>query len=152
MNAVDKISVTENVTLISLNDSPADFKIVAQIFDMLSKAGIDVDMISQNPPQGKTQNLSFTVQDEDLVKVFETASKLRELHPELKLAISSGNTKISVFDEEMRNCPGVAAKLFTAIAETDAEIRMITTSEVDISVLVYSHDGDSVYTALKSEF
>lgn len=152
MNAVDKISVTENITLISLNDSPADFKIVAQIFDMLSKAGIDVDMISQNPPQGKTQNLSFTVQDEDLVKVFETASKLRELHPELKLAISSGNTKISVFDEEMRNCPGVAAKLFTAIAETDAEIRMITTSEVDISVLVYSHDGDSVYTALKSEF
>ena len=152
MNAVDKISVTENVTLISLNDSPADFKIVAQIFDMLSKAGIDVDMISQNPPQGKTQNLSFTVQDEDLVKVFETASKLRELHPELKLAISSGNTKISVFDEEMRNCPGVAAKLFTAIAETDAEIRMITTSEVDISVLVYSHDGDSVYSALKSEF
>ena len=152
MNAVDKISVTENITLISLNDSPADFKIVAQIFDMLSKAGIDVDMISQNPPQGKTQNLSFTVQDEDLVKVFETASKLRELHPELKLAISSGNTKISVFDEEMRNCPGVAAKLFTAIAETDAEIRMITTSEVDISVLVYSHDGDSVYSALKSEF
>lgn len=152
MNAVDKISVTENITLISLNDSPADFKIVAQIFDMLSKAGIDVDMISQNPPQGKTQNLSFTVQDEDLVKVFETASKLRELHPELKLAISSGNTKISVFDEEMRNCPGVAAKLFTAIAKTDAEIRMITTSEVDISVLVYSHDGDSVYTALKSEF
>ena len=61
MNAVDKISVTENITLISLNDSPADFKIVAQIFDMLSKAGIDVDMISQNPPQGKTQNLSFTV-------------------------------------------------------------------------------------------
>ena len=152
MNAVDKISVTENVTLISLNDSPADFKIVAQIFDMLSKAGIDVDMISQNPPQGKTQNLSFTVQDEDLVKVFETASKLRELHPELKLAISSGNTKISVLDEKMRNCPGVAAKVFTAIAETDAEIRMITTSEVDISVLVYSHDGDSVYTALKSEF
>lgn len=152
MNAVDKISVTENITLISLNDSPADFKIVAQIFDMLSKAGIDVDMISQNPPQGKTQNLSFTVQDEDLVKVFETASKLRELHPELKLAISSGNTKISVLDEKMRNCPGVAAKVFTAIAETDAEIRMITTSEVDISVLVYSHDGDSVYSALKSEF
>ena len=52
----------------------------------------------------------------------------------------------------MRNCPGVAAKVFTAIAETDAEIRIITTSEVDISVLVYSHDGDSVYTALKSEF
>ena len=117
---------------------------------MLSSAGIDVDMISQNPPQGKTSNLSFTVNDDDLGKVFETASKLRELHPELKLAISSGNTKISVFGEGMKNCPGVASKVFSAIAETGVEVRMITTSEVDISVLVYSHDGDAVYSALNS--
>ena len=83
-------------------------------------------------------------------KVFETASKLRELHPELKLAISSGNTKISVFGEGMKNCPGVASKVFSAIALTGAEVRMITTSEVDISVLVYAHDGDAVYSALNS--
>ena len=105
MHNIDNITMIENVTLISINDSPADFKVVAQIFEMLSNAGIDVDMISQNPPQGKTSNLSFTVNDEDLGKVFETASKLRELHPELKLAISSGNTKISVFGEGMKNCP-----------------------------------------------
>lgn len=150
MKTIDNITVIENVTLISINDSPADFKVVAQIFEMLSSAGIDVDMISQNPPQGKTSNLSFTVNDDDLGKVFETASKLRELHPELKLAISSGNTKISVFGEGMRNCPGVASKVFSAIAETGVEVRMITTSEVDISVLVYSHDGDAVYDALNS--
>lgn len=150
MKAIDNISIIENVTLISINDSPDDFKIVAQIFEMLSNAGIDVDMISQNPPQRKTSNLSFTVNDDDLGKVFETASKLRELHPELKLAISSGNTKISIFGEGMKNCPGVAAKVFSAIADTNVEVRMITTSEVDISVLVYSHDGDAVYSALNS--
>lgn len=152
MKTIDNITMIENVTLISINDSPADFKVVAEIFKMLAGAGIDVDMISQNPPQGKTSNLSFTVNDDDLGKVFEIASQLRELHPELKLAISSGNTKISVFDEEMRNCPGVAAKVFKAIAETDAEIRMITTSEVDISVLVYSHDSDTVYSVIKAVF
>lgn len=150
MKAVDNISIIENVTLISINDSPDDFKIVAQIFEMLSNAGIDVDMISQNPPQRKTSNLSFTVNDDDLGKVFETASKLRELHPELKLAISSGNTKISIFGEGMKNCPGVAAKVFSAIADANVEVRMITTSEVDISVLVYSHDGDAVFSALNS--
>ncbi len=150
MKNIDSITMIENITLISINDSPADFKVVAQIFEMLSNAGIDVDMISQNPPQGKTSNLSFTVNDEDLGKVFETASKLRELHPELKLAISSGNTKISVFGEGMKNCPGIAAKVFSAIAATNVEVRMITTSEVDISVLVYSHDGDVVYSMLNS--
>lgn len=150
MSLIDNITMIENVTLISINDSPADFKVVAQIFEMLSNAGIDVDMISQNPPQGKISNLSFTVNDEDLGKVFETASKLRELHPQLKLAISSGNTKISVFGNGMKNCPGVAANVFSAIASTDVEVRMITTSEVDISVLVYSHDGETVFSALNS--
>lgn len=149
MKTVDNITVIENVTLISINDSPADFKIIAQIFEMLSKADIDVDMISQNPPQGKTSHLSFTVNDDDLGKVFEIASQLRELHPELKLAISSGNTKISVFGEGMKNCPGVAAGVFNAIASTNAEVRMITTSEVDISVLVYSHDGDAVCSSIE---
>ena len=50
----------------------------------------------------------------------------------------------------MKNCPGVASKVFSAIAETGVEVRMITTSEVDISVLVYCHDGDAVYSALNS--
>ena len=150
MKNIDNITMIENITLISINDSPADFKVVAQIFEMLSNAGIDVDMISQNPPQGKTSNLSFTVNDEDLGKVFETASKLRELYPELKLAISSGNTKLSVFGEGMKNCPGVASKVFSAISSENVEVRMITTSEVDISVLVYNHDGEAVYSALNS--
>ena len=150
MKNIDNITMIENITLISINDSPADFKVVAQIFEMLSNAGIDVDMISQNPPQGKTSNLSFTVNDEDLGKIFETASKLRELYPELKLAISSGNTKLSVFGEGMKNCPGVASKVFSAISSANVEVRMITTSEVDISVLVYNHDGEAVYSALNS--
>lgn len=152
MKKIDTITVIDNVTLIALNDSPADIRVISQIFSMLSEAGIDVDMISQIPPHGNVPYLSFTVNDEDLVKVFELASTLRKFHPELKLSISSGNSKISVFGEGMKNCPGVAAKVFTAIAETNAEVRMITTSEVDISILVYSHDSDTVYTAIQKAF
>ena len=144
-----KVTITDNVTLVSFNDSPADISLVAQIFTMLSQAGIDVDMISQIPPHGKIPYLSFTVNDEDLGKLFEIASTLRELNPELKLVISSGNSKISICDEGMKNCPGVAAKVFTAIAKTGAEVRMITTSEVDISILIYNHDSDAVLTAIK---
>lgn len=152
MKTVDNITVIDNVTLISLNDSPADIKIISKIFNMLSEAEIDVDMISQIPPHGNIPYLSFTVNDDDLTKVFAIASKLREINPELKLAISSGNSKISVFGEGMKNCPGVAAKVFSAVAETNAEVRMITTSEVDISVLVYNHDSDTVYSAIQKAF
>ncbi len=152
MKTVDNITIADDVTLVSFEDSPADIKTVAQIFTMLAEARIDVDMISQIPPHGKIPFLAFTVNDEDLGKMFQIASKLREINPELKLAISSGNSKISVYGEGMKNCPGVAAKVFAAIAQTQAEVRMITTSEVDISVLVYSHDADSVYSAIKEVF
>lgn len=143
------VSITENVTLVSLNDSPADIKIIARIFTLLSEAGVDVDMISQIPPHGNIPYLSFTVNDDDLTKVFEVAAKLREENPELKLGISSGNSKISVFGEDMRACPGVAAKVFTAVAGTNEDVRMITTSEVDISLLVYSHGSNAVVSAIK---
>ena len=139
-----EVSITENVTLISLNDSPSDIGVTAKIFEFLSNSGIDVDMISQIPPHASVPCLSFTVNDDDLGKVFAAASSLRELLPEVKLGISSGNSKISVFGEDMRNCPGVASKVFSAIAEVGAEVRMITTSEVDISILVFSHDSIAV--------
>lgn len=147
-----KISVTENVTLVSLNDSPSDIGVTAKIFEFLSNSGIDVDMISQIPPHASVPCLSFTVNDDDLGKVFSAASRLRELLPEVKLGISSGNSKISVFGEDMRNCPGVASKVFSAIAQVGAEVRMITTSEVDISILVFSHDSAAVYSAIEKAF
>lgn len=93
MKTVDNITITENVTLISLNGSPADIKIISKIFKMLSDASIDVDMISQIPPHGNTSYLSFTVFDDDLTKVFTIASKLREINPELKLAIAAETAK-----------------------------------------------------------
>ncbi|MCH5169830.1 MAG: ACT domain-containing protein [Oscillospiraceae bacterium] len=147
-----EVSITENVTLISLNDSPSDIGVTAKIFEFLSKNDIDVDMISQIPPHASTPCLSFTVNDDDLGKVFTAASSLRELLPEVKLGISSGNSKISVFGEDMKNCPGIASKVFSAIAEVGAEVRMITTSEVDISILVFSHDSTAVYSAIKKVF
>ena len=50
MNTVQSITVVEDVTLISLQDSPADITLISKIFEMISGAGIDVDMISQTPP------------------------------------------------------------------------------------------------------
>ena len=50
MNGIQSITLKDDVTLISLQDSPADIALVSRIFQMISDAGIDVDMISQTPP------------------------------------------------------------------------------------------------------
>ena len=152
MKLIEKVSYIEDVTLISLHDSPADIKLIAGIFQKISDAGIDVDMISQAPPHGQNSSLSFTVKDEAFGRILEIAAELRTLNPELKISVSSGNCKISVYGNAMKGAPGVAEKVFSAGAKANVDIRMITTSEVDISLLVVKTDVENAIRAIESCF
>ena len=67
----------------------------------------------------------------------------------IKVIVSSVNHKISVYDPQMKNTPGMAARVFSAIAASDADIRLITTSEVEISLLVTEADYDTVLEAIE---
>ena len=79
MKTIQNISVVEDVTLVSLNDSPADMNTISKIFDMISTNNIDVDMISQTPPHSNKPHLSFTVSGDDLGKILELSAKIRKL-------------------------------------------------------------------------
>ncbi len=152
MKLVDNIYVTEDVTLFSLCDAPADIAHMAEVFKMIADAGIDVDMISQFPLSGASSGFSFTVSDNDFVSVLSIASELRNRSPKTKISVSSGNCKITVSGEEMRGTPGVSATVFKAVASVDADVRMITTSEIEIAMLVVKSDVDEVIAAIKKEF
>jgi aspartokinase len=152
MRLVDNIYVTEDVTLFSLCDAPADITHMAEVFKMIADAGIDVDMISQFPLSGASSGFSFTVNDSDFVSVLSIASELRNRSPKTKISVSSGNCKITVSGEEMRGTPGVSAAVFNAVASVDADVRMITTSEIEIAMLVVKSDVDEVIEAIKKAF
>ncbi len=152
MKLVDNIFVTEDVTLFSLYDAPADIEHMAEVFKMIADAGIDVDMISQFPLSGSNSGFSFTVSDKDFVPVLSIASELRNRSPKTKISVSSGNCKITVSGEAMRGTPGVSAAVFKAVASVEADVRMITTSEIEIAMLVVKSDVDEVVEAVKKEF
>lgn len=152
MDIVTNITVLEDVALITLRNSPADIRFIANVFKKIAELGINVDMISQTAPLGGRINLSFTVSGEDLGGILELFAVLRNDNPELKSDISSGNCKISIYGEEMRSKPGVAADAFEAIAKLGVDVRLITTSEVDISILVPKVDYETAYDALKKHF
>ncbi len=152
MKLVENIFVTEDVTLFSLCDAPADVAHMASVFKMIAEAGIDVDMISQFPLSGSNSGFSFTVSDSDFIPVLSIASHLRTLNPKTKISVSSGNCKLTVSGEAMRGTPGVSARVFKAVASVDADVRMITTSEIEIAMLVVKSDVDDVIEAIKNEF
>ena len=152
MKLVDNIFITEDVTLFSLYDAPADISHMAEVFKLIADAGIDVDMISQFPLSGASSGFSFTVNDKDFVAVLAIASELRARSPKTKISVSSGNCKITVSGEAMRGTPGVSARVFKAVSSVDADVRMVTTSEIEIAMLIVKSDVDDVIEAINKEF
>ena len=87
-----------------------------------------------------------------LFAVLAIASELRARSPKTKISVSSGNCKITVSGEAMRGTPGVSARVFKAVSSVDADVRMVTTSEIEIAMLIVKSDVDDVIEAINKEF
>ncbi|MBC8569568.1 ACT domain-containing protein [Zongyangia hominis] len=152
MNGVQQISTVHDIALITFNKAPAKLDFISHIFTAFSEGGINIDMISQTPPQGEFVNLSFTVEGDSLASALAIIAKLREDYPSIKPMVSSGNCKISLFGEEMREQPGVAASAIAAVAKAQTEILVITTSEIDISFLFTEANYHDALVSLEETF
>ena len=143
------ITTNSDITLVTLQEFPANTQSVSDVFEEIAKYGINIDMISMAPTHGAYTDLSFTISDVDLVEVLKFTTELKKKN-QIQAIVSSVNHKISVYDEAMRHTPGIAAKVFSAISATNADIRLITTSEVEIALLVTEADYDTVLDALQN--
>lgn len=152
MNNIQSISISRDISLVTLSNAPSDISFLAFVFDSIANAGINVDMIGLTAPQGDYIDISFTIPDKDLGTVLELLPSFRSKKSDINTAVSSGNCKISVAGEYMRNTVGVASRVFAAASKAGADIRLITTSEVDISMLMTSQTADFALKAIEKEF
>ena len=149
---VTSITVSYNTALVTLENIPNDIAVISGIFSSIADQKINIDMISQTPPYKGNISLSFTISSEDLMMAISEMNKFKKDIPNLQIEIDSDNTKVSIYGEEMKNLSGVAARLFGIMAKIGVEIKLVTTSEVDISYLIYEKDVDRVIEAVKKEF
>ena len=152
MYGVSKIDVIEEVALISFNGIPLHLPLLPEIFQGFADEEIVIDMISQTAPVGDTINISFTCMDRDIVKVLQLSKELGERHAGIKPMVTSGNCKLQLYGAEMRTTHGVFARLLTCLSGLDIGIKQITTSEVDISLLVGAPDLDRALEAVRKGF
>ena len=149
---VTNISTVYNVALVTVDNLPNNMALISSIFNKIAKEKINIDMISQAPPYRGSINVSFSLPADDIVKVIAVLNSFKTEVPALRIEIDSGNAKISVYGEAMKNIPGVAAQLFTILAVTGIEVKLVTTSEVEISYLITEKDIDKAISAIKNEF
>ena len=151
MYGVSKISLDENIMLVTFPGAKYSAKSLAEYLNVFAKAGVVVDMICQSTPRGEAVDFSFSAS----YSVFPTVMKLLpEVTTEGTPAplISGGYAKINLFGEDMVTSCGVAARALSALAENNIEISLITTSDLDISLLVHESDVDTAIKALNKAF
>jgi aspartate kinase len=110
-----------------------------QVFAALASANIAVDMIAQSVGSGGKATIGFTVLNADLEKTLKT---LRPIATELGATlVETGKvSKVSVVGAGMRTVSGVAERMFQSLAEAGINLKMITTGDIKISVLVEEDD------------
>lgn len=149
---VTSIDVTYNVSLITLNNLPNNIKLISEVFTSIADEGISIDMVSKSPSVKGNTTVSFSLLYDDLVKAMSCLNKLSEHVHNFSKEIDSFNTKFCIFGKNMKDIPGVAARLFTVLAREGIEVKLVTTSESDISCLIDEKDTDKAIDSVKSEF
>jgi len=121
------------LTILGVPDEPG---VASRILGPVADANIEIDMIVQNVAADSTTDFTFTVHRNDFERGMEV---LEQVAKELGAREVSGDDKIvkvSLVGVGMRSHAGIASKMFSTLAEESINIRMISTSEIKISVVV----------------
>jgi aspartate kinase len=122
-----------------------------QVFATLAERNFVVDMIAQSVGTGGKAAIGFTVPKGELPRVLKT---LRPLADELGATLESDAdvSKVSVVGTGMRTRTGVAEKMFAALAADGVNMKMITTGDIKISVLVDKADAAKALRSVHKAF
>ena len=138
------------VTLLKVSDRPG---VAAGVFGPLAEASVNVDMIVQNVSEdGKTTDLTFTVGQADLNLAVEVLETRKDEIGFQKIVADAELVKISIVGVGMRSHPGVAQTMFNALAKKGINIKVISTSEIKVSILIDEEYTELALKALHSAY
>ena len=152
MGKISEITYCRNVALVTLRNVPYESGIIGEIFTAISDHGVNVDMISQTAPLGKTISIAFSISAEAMGDLMPVVNGFKPKYPQLNMEMAVGMTKLNFYDANMVSTPGVAAQVFSMLATGNVCVTMITTSVTDISVLIPEHEEDTAFSLCQSTY
>ena len=121
------------LTVLGVPDRPG---VAYQILGPISDANIEVDMIVQNIGSDGTTDFTFTVHKNDFTKAEQILRKTAAAMGAKECSSDESIAKVSIVGAGMRSHAGVASKMFKALADEGINIRMISTSEIKVAVVI----------------
>ncbi|RAP76497.1 aspartate kinase [Paenibacillus montanisoli] len=136
-------------SILGVEDIPG---VLAQVFGALASNGIDVDIIVQSGTQDGKADFAFTVSLSDKDKAIAVVERIRSEVPYREVTSEVNLVKVSIVGAGMVSNPGVAAKMFAAIYELGISIKLVTTSEIRLSVVISADHCQEVVRALHTAY
>ena len=139
------------ITVVGVPDKVGE---AARIFEALSEAQINLDMIVQNVSAAATNrtDISFTLPRDDGQAAMSALARIKDEVGYDSLLYDDQIGKVSLIGAGMRSHPGITAKFFAALAAAGVNIEMISTSEIRISVIVDEVQVDDAVAATHTAF
>jgi len=130
------VAFVRNEALISLIGLPDQPGVMSSLFTALSTARIPVDMVVQNVAREGIANVSFTVAEDELASALKVVDVAALTLGAQAVKTTTGLSKVSIVGHGMQTHTGVAARMFQVLASHGINIKVVTTSEIKISVLI----------------
>ena len=149
---VSGVAADKNVSRISImgiKDEPGK---AFEIFSLMAKEKVSVDIILQSNGYDGRQNISFTIGRDDLELALKALEKHKERLTAQEIVHDDSVAKLSIVGAGMASNPGVAAMFFEAMYDAGVNIQMISTSEIKITVLIAKDDIDAAMVAVHDKF
>ncbi|NLJ96779.1 MAG: aspartate kinase [Clostridiales bacterium] len=141
---------TARIAVIGLEDQPG---VAFKLFNHLARHNVNVDIILQSIGRDGTKDISFTVKEDDLDEAVATIERHRQTSLKCnKVDVERGVAKVSIVGAGMMSNAGVAAKMFEALYDVGVNIKMISTSEIRVTVLIDEMHVEKAMNAVHEKF
>lgn len=138
---------TTRISLIGLKDEPG---VAFRLFNHLARHNINIDMILQSVGREGTKDITFTLAEVNAQEAVEIVE--RHFHEYDKIDVEKDVAKVSIVGAGMMSNPGVAAKMFECLYDEGINIKMISTSEIRVSVLIDEKYTQKAMNAIHDKF
>ena len=137
---VDGLELLENQAVVALSNIPDRPGIAAELFESLSEGGVNVDLIIQATHQIDSNDITFTVAENELHNALTQCEKLINTIGG-DISFQKDLTKLSIYGAGIMGRPGIASSLFQTLSDSGINIRLIATSEVKVSCVIDAELG-----------
>ncbi len=137
------------ISVIGVQDNPGT---AFKLFNSLAKKNIEVDMILQSVGRDGTKDISFSVKRSSSAEAIKSLEEIKDNFPFVDIKCANNVAKISTVGAGMESHPGVAAKMFEALYDSDINIQMISTSEIKISIIIEEKYADKALNVVHDAF